>query len=125
MLTQGVEADGAVVKEEADVSCPRRHAAEGVGAGGCQRVHAGGQQQDEQRPAEGVLPGPLNEHHRRQLPQEVPASSRSSTEVRGQNVRVGESLHFDFSYSLALTKKASERKSILGLATSKPVKLKL
>lgn len=129
MLTQGVEADGAVVKEEADVSCPRRHAAEGVSAGGCQRVHAGGQQQDEQRPAEGVLPGPLNEHHRRQLPQEVPASnsssSRSGTEVRRQNVRVGEFLHSDFSYSLALTKKASEGNSILGLATSKPVKLML
>lgn len=72
VLTQSVEADGAVVEEEADVSRPRRHATEGVGAGGRQRVHAGGEQQDEQRPAEGVLPRRLDEQHRHQQPQEVP-----------------------------------------------------
>lgn len=93
MLTQSVEADGAVVKEEADVSCPWRHAAEGVGAGGRQRVDAGGEQQDEQRPAEGVLPRRLNEQHRHQLPQEVPAGgSSSNTEVMSE-VIVGEFLH--------------------------------
>lgn len=29
-LTQAVETEGTVVKKEADVACPRRHAAEGV-----------------------------------------------------------------------------------------------
>lgn len=84
LLTQSVEADGAIVEEEADVSRPWRHAAEGVSEGGRQRVDAGGEQQDEQRPAEGVLPRRLNEQHRHQLPQEIPAGSGGNRGIRRQ-----------------------------------------
>lgn len=72
-LTQAVEAQSTVVEEEADVSSPRWHAAEGVSAAGCQRVNAAGEQEGQQRPGEGVLPRSLNQHHRHQFPQEVPA----------------------------------------------------
>ena len=39
-LTQAVEAEGAVVEEEADVSRTGRHGAEGVGTAGGQWVRA-------------------------------------------------------------------------------------
>lgn len=71
--TQAVDTEGAVVKEEADVACTCRHAAEGVGTAGRQRVNAAGEQEKEQRPGEGVLPGGLDQHHRHQFPQEIPA----------------------------------------------------
>lgn len=64
VLTQAVETEGAVVEEEADVACPRRHAAEGVSAAGRQRINAAGEQEHEQRPGEGVLPCCLNQDHR-------------------------------------------------------------
>lgn len=84
VLTQAVEAEGAVVEEEADVACPCRHAAEGVRTAGCQRVNAAGEQQDEQGPGEGVLPRCLNEHHRRQFPQEVPASRKPNQMITAE-----------------------------------------
>ena len=72
-LTQAVEAEGSVVEEEADVASPRWHAAEGVSTAGRQRIDAAGDQEDDQRPSEGVLPRRLHQDHRHQLPQEVPA----------------------------------------------------
>lgn len=84
VLTQAVEAEGAVVEEEADVACPCRHAAEGVRTAGCQRVNAAGEQQDEQGPGEGVLPRCLNEHHRHQFPQEVPASRKPNQMITAE-----------------------------------------
>lgn len=75
--TQAVETEGAVVEEEADVACSCRHAVEGVGAAGRQRVNAAGEQENEQRPGEGVLPGCLDQHHCHQLPQEIPAGGES------------------------------------------------
>lgn len=78
--TQAVEAERAVVEEEADVARPRRHAAEGVGTAGRQRVDAAGEQEHHQRPGEGVSPCRLNQHHRHQFPQEVPAGGKSTEE---------------------------------------------
>lgn len=66
--TEAVKAEGAVVKEEADVASPRRHAAEGVRAAGCQRINAAGGEEDQQRPGEGVLPCSLHQHHSHQFP---------------------------------------------------------
>lgn len=86
VLTQAVEAEGAVVEEEADVARPCRHAAEGVRTAGRQRVNAAGEQQDEQGPGEGVLPRCLNEHHRHQFPQEVPASRRPNQMITAELV---------------------------------------
>lgn len=63
-LTQAVETEGAIVEEEADVACPHWHAAEGVSTARCQRINAAGEQEDQQRPGEGVLPCCLNQHHR-------------------------------------------------------------
>lgn len=48
------------------------HAAEGVCAAGRQRIHAGRQQEHQQRPGEDVIPAILHQHHRQQLIQEVP-----------------------------------------------------
>lgn len=78
-LTQAVETEGGVVEEEADVAGPRRHAAEGVSAAGRQRINAAGEQEDHQRPDEGVLPRCLHQHHRHRLPEEVPAGSKSTS----------------------------------------------
>lgn len=71
--TEAVQTEGAVVEEEADVACTRRHAAEGVGAAGRQGVHATGEQENDQRPGEGVLPCCLSQNHCHQFPQEIPA----------------------------------------------------
>lgn len=76
--TETVETEGAVVEEEADVACTRRHAAEGVGTAGRQGVNATGEQENDQRPGEGVLPCCLNQHHCHQFPQEIPAGKRST-----------------------------------------------
>lgn len=76
--TQAVETEGAVVEEEADVACTCRHAVKGVGAAGRQRVDAAGEQENEQRPGEGVLPGRLDQHHCHQFPQEIPAGGGAS-----------------------------------------------
>lgn len=84
VLTQAVEAEGAIVEEEADVACPCRHAAEGVRTAGCQWVNAAAEQQDEQGPGEGVLPRCLTEHHRHQFPQEVPASRKPNQMITAE-----------------------------------------
>lgn len=76
--TEAVEAEGAVVEEEADVASPRRHAAEGVCTAGCQRINAAGGEEDQQGPGEGVLPCCLHQHHSHQLPQEVPGRGRTT-----------------------------------------------
>lgn len=75
--TKAVETEGAVVEKEADVACTLRHAAEGVGAAGRQRVNAAGEQENDQRPGEGVLPCCLDQHHCHQFPQEIPAGRRT------------------------------------------------
>lgn len=62
-LTQAVETEGTIVEEEADVACPRRHAAEGVSTARRQRINAAGEQEDHKRPDEGVLPCCLHQHH--------------------------------------------------------------
>lgn len=74
LLTQAVETESTIVKEEADVTRPHRHAAEGVSTAGCQRVDAAGEQENHHRPGEGVLPCCLHQHHGHQFPQEVPVN---------------------------------------------------
>lgn len=72
-LTQAVETQCSVIKKEADVACPRWHAAEGVSAAWCQWINATGDEEDHQRPCERVLPCSLHQDHGDKLPQEVPA----------------------------------------------------
>lgn len=87
-LTQAVEAERAIVQEVADVPRTGRHGAEGVRTARRERVEAGGQQEDEQRPVVGLRPEARAPREHQQTPQEVPAAARAQAAAQSRNFRL-------------------------------------